>query len=79
MTVSACYTKLGPLRGGYRVDLLGQTAERDRCSLGDAMPILLVEGVQRAGARRSAARGRDVVVKRTDDRSDDGRQDNRLD
>ncbi len=36
---------------------------RGRCSLGDAMPIPLVEGVQRAGAP-SAVSGRDVPVKR---------------
>ncbi len=37
---------------------------RDGCSHGDAIPIRLVEGVQRAGTRRSAVRGRDVAVKR---------------
>ncbi len=60
-------------------ELVGRTAVRGRCSLGDAMPIRLADGVQRAGTRRSAVRGRDVAVKRTDDRSDDGRQENHLD
>ncbi len=43
---------------------MGRTALRDHCSLGDAMPIRLVEDVQRADARRSAGAGRDVPVKR---------------
>ena len=45
-------------------DLVRLTVLCGRCSLGDAMPIRLVEGVQRAGARRSAVAGRDVPVKR---------------
>ena len=44
--------------------LVGRAALSGRCSLGDAIPIGLVEGVQRAGTRRSAVAGPDVPVKR---------------
>ena len=58
-----------PTRQGHqRVYMLANSWDgrvlRDRCRLGDAMSIRLVEGVQRAGTRRSGVRGRDVPVKR---------------
>ncbi len=40
-------------------DLVGRSAVRGRCSLGDAMPIRVIEGVQRAGMTLSAGFGLD--------------------